>query len=111
MKTSACLTVLAGSVALLTGCQSTGYHAARTALWPIPFEPGAEDVSYAAISSNLTPELAGLVERPIDVDRNLSISSNQNWRMFSDDWGRVFYTDHPSRLSPMPIVSTSGNPR
>ena len=104
MKTSACLTVLAGSVAILAGCQGFGYQAS-------PFNPGADDVSYAAISGNLTPELAGLVERPIDVDRNLSITNNQNWRMFSDDWGRVFYTDHPSRLSPMPVVSTSGNPR
>jgi len=95
MKISACLTVLAGSVSLLAGCQGSGI----------------DDVSYAAISGNLTPELAGLVERPIDVDRNLSITNNQNWRMFSDDWGRVFYTDHPSRLSPMPVVSTSGNPR
>ncbi len=95
MKISACLTVLAGSVALLTGCQGSGI----------------EDVSTAAIYGNLTPELAGLAERPIDVDRNLSVTNNQNWRMFSDDWGRVFYTDHPSRLSPMPIVQTSGNPR
>ncbi len=95
MKISACLTVLAGSVSLLAGCQGSG----------------TGDVSYAAISGNLTPELAGLVERPIDVDRNLSATNNQNWRMFSDDWGRLFYTDHPSRLSPMPIVQTSGNPR
>ncbi len=98
MKISACLTVLAGSVALLAGCQGIG-------------SPGAEDVSYAAISGNLTPELAGLVERPIDVDRNLAVTANQNWRMFSDDWGRLFYPDHPTRLSPMPIVYTSGNPR
>lgn len=69
------------------------------------------DVSYGAISRNLTPELQGLQERPIDVSRNMRVAQNQNWRMFSDDLGRFFYTDHPSRLSPFPVVDTSGNPR
>lgn len=69
------------------------------------------DVSYRGITTNLTPELQGLQERPIDVSRNMRVAQNQNWRMFSDDLGRFFYTDHPSRLSPMPVVSTSGNPR
>jgi len=69
------------------------------------------DVSYRGITNNLTPELRGLHERPVDVSRNMRVAKNQNWRMFSDDLGRVFYTDHPSRLTPMPMVDTSGNPR
>ena len=69
------------------------------------------DVSYGAITSNLTPELQGLHERPIDVSRNMRVAQNQNWRMFSDDLGRFFYTDHASHLTPFPMVDTSGNPR
>jgi hypothetical protein len=68
-------------------------------------------VSYAAISGNLTPELQTLHERPVDVHRNMAVNQNQSWRMFWNDLGRVWYTDHPSRLSSFPVVSTSGNPR
>lgn len=68
-------------------------------------------VSYGSITRNLTPELRGTHERPVDVSRNMRITHNQNWRMFSDDLGRFFYTDHASRLTPFPMVDTSGNPR
>lgn len=68
-------------------------------------------VSFGAIRGNLTPELQGLTDRPVDNQRNVAVTNNQNWRMMSDDLGRVFYTDHPSRLSPYPITYTSGNPR
>ena len=70
-----------------------------------------DPLSYHAIRRDLTPELRGLVERPIDIDRNLASTNNQNLRMMSDDIGRTLYTDHPSRLSPLPIIYTSGNPR
>lgn len=69
------------------------------------------DSAYHRVRGNLTPELQGLHERPVDVDRNMRVAQNQLWRSFSDDLGRVFYTDHPSRLTPMPVVDTSGNPR
>lgn len=81
--------------ALLAGCGSSGPHS----------------VSFGAISGNLTPELQGLTDRPVDDERNLAVANNQNGRMFADDLGRVFYTDHPSRLAPYPITYTSGNPR
>jgi hypothetical protein len=68
-------------------------------------------VSYKAISHDPTPELRGLEQRPIDIDAHLAYMINHNWRMMSDDLGRVFYTDHPSRLSPFPITMTSGQPR
>jgi hypothetical protein len=93
MKT-AVPTAFAAALVLLAGCSSD----------PM-------DVSYSSISRNLTPELQGLAERPIDVNRNLSVTANQNWRMASGDLGRALYTDHPSRLSPFPVVSTSGLPR
>ncbi len=89
------VSVLAGGAVLfgLVGCQT------------------ADPLSYHAIKSDLTPELQGLVERPVDVDRNLAANNNQNLRMMWDDIGRTFYTDQPSMLSPMPIIHTSGNPR
>jgi hypothetical protein len=68
-------------------------------------------VSYQAISHNLTPELQGTVERPVDADRHARTTANLNLRMASDDFGRILYTDHPSKLSPMPIVQSSGMPR
>lgn len=72
---------------------------------------GGDNVSYSAISSNLTPELQTLHERPIDVDRNLAVNNNQNLRLFWDDLGRFFYTDTPSRLGPHRAIRTSGNAR
>ena len=69
------------------------------------------DVSFDAIRRDLTPELRAMTDRPVDEQRNMAVANNQNVRMFNDDIGRAFYTDHPSRLSPYPITYTSGNPR
>ena len=66
--------------------------------------------SYHAITSNLTPELQGVSERPIDVNTNVAVAENVNWRLFWGDLGRVWYMDRPSILSPFPTVSTSGQP-
>jgi hypothetical protein len=69
------------------------------------------NVSYRSITRNLTPELMTSHERPVDVDINLAVTRNLEWRMFWDDLGRAFYTDNPSRLRPAPTIYTSGNPR
>ncbi len=69
------------------------------------------DVSFYAIRHSLTPELRGAIDTPDDANRHLAVTNNTNSRSLMDDLGRVFYTDHPSRLSPLPIVYTSGNPR
>lgn len=69
------------------------------------------NVSYGALTSDLTPELRATTERPVDVDRHLAVMKNANWKSFWNDLGRTFYTDHPSRLSPYPIGSLSGVPR
>ena len=55
--------------------------------------------SYSSISKNITPEMSTLTERPIDIDRSIAVSNNQNLRMMTSDWGRMFYTQQPSRLS------------
>lgn len=71
---------------------------------------GCESQNRSALYSNLTPELQGLHERPVDVERNVAYTNNFNMRMISDDLGRVFYTNSPSRLSGFPPMSLTGNP-
>lgn len=90
--------------AMLTGCTASARHGANAA------DNSRTNVSFLRIMENLTPELQGLHERPVDVYRGLAISNSFHMRMLSDDLGRVFYTDHPSRLSPFPIISLNGNP-
>lgn len=97
MKKTTCLTALGLLAIGLGGCKSTA-----TA-------PGG--VSYASLAADLTPELRSMTERPIDIDRHIVFTNDHNNRMMWDDLGRVFYTDHPSRLSPLPIMYTSGKPR
>jgi len=94
MKNAIGLLLLAATITL-TGCQKSSTE---------------EDVSYFAITRNLTPELLTLSERPIDVDRNMAVQRNQNYRMFWGDLGRFIYTDRASDLSPYPIQRTSGIP-
>lgn len=81
--------------AVLTGCSSSNPYS----------------VGFKSISHNLTPELEGLTDRPVDNLRNMAVVHNQILRMMEDDIGRMFHLDHPSRLSPYPITYTSGNPR
>ena len=69
-----------------------------------------DNVSYKAITSNLSPEMATLSERQYDQHTNLAITDNLNLRMFNGDLGRVFYTNRSSTLSPYPIPNLSGVP-
>jgi len=69
------------------------------------------DVSLGAVTSNLTPELMTLNQRPVDVQRHMSYSTDINGRLFWEDLGRTWYVDHPSRLNPIEIVQVSGKPR
>ena len=54
--------------------------------------------------------MAGLSQRPVDQHTDLAVTNNQNLRMFNDDIGRVFYTNHASTLSPYPVTNLSGSP-
>jgi hypothetical protein len=69
------------------------------------------NVRYKQITSNLTPEMKGLSERPTDDHSAFANASNQNLRMFWDDIGRTLYLDTPSRLHPYPVINTSGQHR
>ena len=66
--------------------------------------------SYNSIKGNLTPELQGLTERQVDIDRNIAVNQNVDLRLFWGDLGRVWMTDNPSTLSPYWTMSTSGQP-
>jgi len=79
-----CLAALAFASLALTGCKSNDPY----------------NVSYSHIRNNLTPELATIAQRPIDVDKDLALTDNFNLRMLGSDLGRVFYTNRPSRMSP-----------
>ena len=70
----------------------------------------SNDVSFNSITGNLTPELQTMTERPSDVHRNIAVSGNQDLRMLNEDLGRALLLDGPSKLSPYPIVDTTGNP-
>lgn len=91
---------IAGSVVLvalaagLTGC---GYD--------------INDVSYDNIVKNITPELAGSFQRQWDEDFNVALNNSHDLRLMSDEITRMWYLDHPSRLSPLPVMYTSGMPR
>jgi hypothetical protein len=54
----------------------------------------------AAVRSNPTPDLDTLYQRPIDVDNRVTLTVDENWRMFNEDMGRLWLTDRPSRLTP-----------
>ncbi len=71
---------------------------------------GIYDVSFKAIKNNPSPELMGMNERPLDVQRNMAVNGDQTGRMFWSDLGRMWFADQPSPLSPYPTVNTSGNP-
>ena len=71
-------------------------------------DPNKTDLK--SITSNLTPELQGTSERPVDVDVNWAMNANQDLRSMWNDLGRFWLTDKPSALSPYPIQPTGGQP-
>tara|TARA_B100000900_G_scaffold18104_1_gene14209 strand:+ start:379 stop:672 length:294 start_codon:yes stop_codon:yes gene_type:complete len=68
------------------------------------------DVSFDALTNDLTPHILGISERDVDMQRNMAVIENQNMRMMWGDFGRFFLWDAPSRLSPYDIISTGGQP-
>jgi len=88
------LIALLGAVgATLTGC----------------YDPN--NVSFDYITKNLSPEMDGLSERNVDIDRSLAVNQDQTLRLLWGDIGRATLFDQPSMLSPYYIISTNGQPR
>lgn len=83
---------LVGSILLATGLLAGCYAGGGS--------PVGRD---AQLRSSPTPELMTLYQRQVDVDNSLAIMADENWRMFVQDLGRIFYTDRPSRLTREPV--------
>jgi predicted small lipoprotein YifL len=108
------LTLALAAVATLTACHSKPQYLPSGDLAPATDKDyakgGIYDVTFDSIKGNPSPELMGMNERPMDVERNLAVNGNQTSRMFWSDLGRMWFADEPSPLSPYPTVNTSGNP-
>lgn len=50
-----------------------------------------------------SPGIKTLYERGGDMQNAMTVMADENWRMFTEDLGRAFYWDRPSRLTPEPI--------
>jgi len=68
------------------------------------------DPIFDSIKSNPSPELVGVANRNVDIERNMAVVGDQNLRMLTNDLNRMFLFDSPSYLSPWNIVSTTGQP-
>lgn len=64
---------------------------------------GCETSRYQAVKDDPTPNADTLYQRPQDVDNSLVTMWDENWRMFTQDLGRAFYVDRPSRLTREPV--------
>ena len=63
----------------------------------------ASDSRYEQVKADPTPNLDTLYQRPEDVDNAMTVTFDENGRMFWEDMGRFWLTDRPSRLAREPI--------
>lgn len=61
------------------------------------------DAKAKELRGNPSPEVTTLYQRQSDVDNALTVTFDENLRMAKEDWGRVWLTDRPSRLTPEPV--------
>jgi hypothetical protein len=83
MRTVALVVSAAAAAALLAGCGGSNTAAARDAM----------------VRANPTPELDTLYQRPVDIDNRITLVEDENWRMFTEDLGRFWLFERPSRLT------------
>ncbi|MBI1189388.1 MAG: hypothetical protein GC200_01725 [Tepidisphaera sp.] len=62
----------------------------------------ATDNSPEGIRYNLTPELQTMWQRPVDVGNQVSVTYDENIRMFWEDLHRGALVDRPTHLSKYP---------
>ena len=70
-----------------------------------------EKVTFKDIRHHPAPELSTTADSKVESQGNLAYMKNTDLRGFWDDVERAWYLDNPTRLSPFPILDTSGNPR
>lgn len=78
-RTALAITPLVGTgLVLLTGCSSNSAHAFR---------------------SNPTTQMDARGQTTDEVANTLAITTDTNYRNINNDLGRLFFSDHPSRLT------------
>jgi hypothetical protein len=82
---SGALVLVALAAACLAGCTTGAPH------------------NHHRIQGNLTPEVDTLYQRRVDMDNRVSLTFDENLRMFNQDLGRFWLTDRPSRLTREPV--------
>jgi hypothetical protein len=55
------------------------------------------------VRANPTPDMPTLYQRSANVDNAVTVTFNENDRMFWQDMGRMFYWDRPSHLTREPV--------
>jgi len=60
--------------------------------------------SAKAILANMTPEMSTLSQTYSERTARISVTNNQNSRLFNDDWDKALLLDKPSTLSIIPVV-------
>lgn len=73
--------VALSGVGLLSGCCCTGNERLDAVRW----DP--------------SPNIDTMSERPEDMENAMTVTADENMRMFNEDMGRLFMFDRPSRLS------------
>jgi hypothetical protein len=74
------LLLAVGAAAAITGCSSG-------------------DARLDEVRADATPNLDTLHQRPEDIDNAMTVTFDENGRMFWQDMGRFWLTDRPSRLT------------
>jgi hypothetical protein len=64
---------------------------------------GCSSSRYDEVKADPTPNLDTLYQRPEDIDNAMTVTFDENGRMFWQDLGRFWLTDRPSRLTREPI--------
>jgi len=64
---------------------------------------GCSSSRHEEIMADPTPNLDTLHQRPEDIDNAMTVTFDENGRMFWQDLGRFWLTDRPSRLTREPI--------
>jgi len=64
---------------------------------------GSGDARLDEIRADPSPDIDTLYQRPHDIDNALTVTFDENCRMFWQDCGRVWLLDRPSKLAREPI--------
>ena len=65
---------------------------------------GSGDSRLDEVRADPSPTIDTLYQRPVDIDNAMVVTFDENGRMFWQDMGRVWLTDHPSRLAREPML-------